>query len=319
MIKKEPIALRVSLTNRCNMQCRYCRPAGHNILYTKRGELLPQVWIERIAHVAEAVPISKLRFTGGEPLLYSGIVDVVAGCADIGISELALTTNGLGLTELAKPLKKAGLERVNVSLDSIRPDVFRQITGSRLDVVLKGISAAKDAGLAIKLNTVVQRGYNSDELAELLQFAASEQIHIRYLEMMPIGPAADEFEADYVSGEEIQEELSKVAELEPLWYKQGDTSRDYRATLKDGSTTTCGFILPTSTPFCEGCRRLRLDSAGRLYGCLAQPDTFPLHESLKMAGCGDLNPLRKQIVEALNIKKRPQAFREQAAMIDIGG
>ena len=117
----------------------------------------------------------------------------------------------------------------------------------------------------------------------------------------------------------IQEELSKVAELEPLWYKQGDTSRDYRATLKDGSTTTCGFILPTSTPFCEGCRRLRLDSAGRLYGCLAQPDTFPLHESLKMAGCGDLNPLRKQIVEALNIKKRPQAFRQQAAMIDIGG
>ena len=315
----EPISLRVSLTNRCNMRCRYCRPAGQGNFEIRNNELSASEWIRRIGYIARATTVEKLRFTGGEPLLYSQIVDVVAGCSRMGIPGLAMTTNAIRLAELAQPLKEAGLQRVNISLDSLRRDVFKEITGRELDDVLTGIEAAKRHGLALKLNTVVQRGYNDDELTDLLEFAAGMQVHIRFLELMPIGPAAADFDDCYVSGEEIREKLKGIADLEPLWYKQGETSRDHKATLRDGRTTVCGFILPTSTPFCKGCRRLRLDPAGRLYGCLAQPDTFPLLNAFASAHQGDLEPIRRKVDEALSIKKRPQEFRQQTSMIEIGG
>jgi cyclic pyranopterin phosphate synthase len=327
MIKKKSISLRVSLTNRCNMRCNYCRPTRStssgqggqgNLSYTN-GELSPEAWVERIGLIKQAIPLEKVRFTGGEPLLYGAVVEVVSGCAGLGIEELALTSNALRLPKYAISLKKAGLKRVNISLDSLNPDTFKTITGSVLEEVLDGIQAAKEAGLAIKLNTVVQRDSNFWELTELLEFAAQQQLHIRFLEMMPIGPAAKDFDRLYVPGEEIREQLLRVADLDPLHYEPGETSRDYRAKLKDGSETYCGFILPTSTPFCDGCRRLRLDSHGRLYGCLAQPDTFPLNDAFESAGVGDLIPLKSRVASALSIKQRTQKFTEQAAMIDIGG
>jgi len=319
MIKKEPISLRVSLTNRCNLRCLYCRPAGSTAFESRRPNQEAAIWIDRIAHIANAVPVGKIRITGGEPLLYPEVVEVVAGCAQLGIPDIALTTNGFRLAELAGPLRKAGLKRINVSLDSLRPETFSRITGGRVEEVLAGIAAAKQAGLALKVNTVVQRGYNLDELTEILEYSAREQIHVRFLEMMPIGPAAADFESLYVSGKEIQERLSEVAELVPLEYIQGETSRDYRAIFPDGSESLCGFILPSSTPFCDGCRRLRLDSAGRLYGCLAQPDTFPLQKALSSAEEGDYKPLQGEISRALSIKKRPQQFSQQSGMVEIGG
>ncbi|MEX0321377.1 MAG: GTP 3',8-cyclase MoaA [Puniceicoccaceae bacterium] len=319
MINKKSISLRVSLTNRCNMRCNYCRPLGQGNTRFPNGELSPDAWVERICLIRQAIPLEKVRFTGGEPLLYSAVVDVVAGCADLGIEELALTTNALRLPRYAKALKEAGLKRVNISLDSLNPETFRKINGSKLEEVLAGIEAAREAGLAIKLNTVVQRDSNFWELTELLEYAASKQLHIRFLEMMPIGPAAKDFDRLYVPGDEIREQLERIAGLEAIPYETGETSRDYRAKLENGTETLCGFILPTSTPFCDGCRRLRLDSHGRLYGCLAQPDTFPLNDAFESAGVGDLIPLKSRVATALSIKKRTQKFTEQAAMIDIGG
>jgi cyclic pyranopterin phosphate synthase len=319
MINQQPISLRISLTNRCNLRCLYCRPPGQVLPKIKRVELSAKAWTERIRYIADAIPVSKIRFTGGEPLLYGEIVEVVAGCATLGYPELALTTNGYRLDALAKPLAEAGLSRVNVSLDSLDPDVFHRMTAGRLNEVLAGIQAAKEAGLKVKLNTVVQRGYNFQEVGDLLGFAAREGVEIRYLEMMPIGPAAKEFDNLYVSGTEIHEQVSTVADLEPLDYILGETSRDHRAVLKDGTETVCGLILPTSKPFCDGCRRLRLDSGGKLYGCLAQPDTFPLLKSFSSAMEGNINPLRDQITDALAIKTRTQKFTEQAAMVEIGG
>jgi cyclic pyranopterin phosphate synthase len=289
------------------------------VFESRHPEQGASTWIERIEHISQAVPVSKIRITGGEPLLYPEVVDVVSGCARLGIPEIALTTNGFRLAELTKPLREAGLQRINISLDSLQPETFHQITGGRLADVLEGIFAAKRAGLALKLNTVVQRGFNFEELTELLEFSAREQIHIRYLEMMPIGPAAADFDSLYVSGMEIKEQLSKLARLEPLEYVRGETSRDYRAILPDGSESLCGFILPTSTPFCDGCRRLRLDAGGRLYGCLAQPDTIPLHKAFSSADRGDFDPLQGEISRALSIKKRPQQFRQQTGMVEIGG
>ncbi len=315
----KPISLRVSLTNRCNMRCRYCRPSGEGNIALRKRELAPEAWLHRISCIASAVAIEKLRFTGGEPLLYSGLLDLVEGCAALQIPGLALTTNAIGLEQLASPLKDAGLERLNISLDSLDPDTFREITGRDLATVLAGILAAHAAGFSIKLNTVVQRGFNDHEAADLVAFAAEHDMHIRFLELMPIGPAASDFDTRYVSGSEVMENLSSEVQFEELWYKQGETSRDYRATLRSGKTVTCGFILPTSKPFCEGCRRLRLDPAGRLYGCLAQPDTFPLLKAFQVADGGDSELIRRTVRDALNIKKRPQAFRQQTAMIEIGG
>ena len=301
------------------MRCRYCRPSGEGNIELRKRELPSGEWLRRIGCIATAVPIEKLRFTGGEPLLYSELIEVVRGCSEMQIPGLALTTNAIGLEDHARPLKNAGLERVNISLDSLDPDTFRKITGRDLSIVLRGIESACDAGLTIKLNAVVQRGYNDHEVVDLLEFAAERKVHLRFLELMPIGPAAADFEACYVSGREVMDNLTQVAEFEPLWYKQGETSRDYRVTLQNGGEVICGFILPTSKPFCEGCGRLRLDPSGRLYGCLAQPDTFPLLQAFDAAEKGDLDPLRTTVREALQIKKRPQAFRQQTAMIEIGG
>lgn len=301
------------------MRCNYCRPKGEGNLRIAHGELSPEAWVERIGLIRQAVPLEKVRFTGGEPLLYGAVVEVVAGCSELGIDELALTSNALRLRKYAKPLAEAGLKRVNISLDSLNPETFRRINGTKLEQVLDGIEAAREAGLKIKLNTVVQRDSNFWELAELLEYAASRQLHIRFLELMPIGPAGKDFDRLYVSGDEIREQLERIAGLDALPYERGETSRDYRAKLNNGSDTLCGFILPTSTPFCDGCRRLRLDSHGRLYGCLAQPDTFPLNDAFESAGVGDLIPLKSRVASALSIKKRTQKFTEQAAMIDIGG
>ena len=315
----KPISLRVSLTNRCNMRCRYCRPSGEGNIELRRRELPVSESLRRLELLSNAIPIEKLRFTGGEPLLYSGLIEVVRGCAALKIPGLALTTNAIGLEEHTETLKQAGLERINISLDSLQPETFRQITGRDLAAVLRGVEAARRAGLSVKLNTVVQRGYNDHEACDLLEFAAERDMHLRFLELMPIGPAAVDFDVRYVSGGEVMESLSRFADLEPLWYRQGETSRDYRAILKNGREVTCGFILPTSTPFCEGCRRLRLDPSGRLFGCLAQPDTFPLIKAFDAAAQGNPEPLRILVGEALMIKKRPQAFRQQTAMIEIGG
>ena len=237
----------------------------------------------------------------------------------MGVPDLALTTNGALLTRKAGALKEAGLQRTNISLDTLHPGSFRHITRGRIGPVLDGIEAAQAAGLEVKLNAVVMRGINDTDVFDLLAFAGERNLPVRFLEMMPIGPAAAEFQRLYVSGAEIMRRMRAQGDLQPLPHQRGDTSRDAIFTDRQGRKTVCGFILPTSQPFCDGCRRLRLSADGNLFGCLAQPDSIDPRAAFERAGAGDLQPLRRCVEQALRMKQRSQRFREQRAMVRMGG
>jgi len=296
------ISLRVSLTDACQFRCVYCRPPG-TATPSRHAPVPPATWIRRIRRVQSHATIEKLRFTGGEPLLYPHLEAVIGETAELGIADLSMTTNALGLAPIAIALREAGLRRVNISLDSLDPDTFSKMNANPLAPVLAGVDAALEAGLRVKLNAVILRGHNDEELLDLAEYATEKGVTLRYLELMPIGPTARDFDALYVSGAEMKERLGEHLGWSELPYRQGETSRDFRGRWPDGRELTCGFILPTSRPFCEGCRRLRLTADGRMAGCLAQPDRFDLEE----------------VEAALAAKERPQRFAEQSAMVSIGG
>lgn len=313
-----PISLRVSLTESCRLRCLYCRPA--HVALTTSGAVAPwPEWLRRIRSPAAVVPVAKVRFTGGEPLLYPELLPLIDACAAAGLPDLALTTNGFRLAPVAAQLAGVGLKRVNISLDALTPATLQRMTGARLEKVIAAVDAALQAGLAVKLNTVVLRGINDGELPALLRFAANRGVPIRFLELMPIGPVARDFNERYVSGAEIKARLAGDFELEALPYRQGETSRDFRVALPNGSAAVCGLIMPTSTPFCDGCRRLRLTADGSLLGCLAQPDSAKLDTAIAAQETGNPNPLRKLVGQALLIKQKSRRFEAQRTMVRVGG
>jgi len=313
-----PLSLRVSLNERCQLRCRYCRPA-HAVLPPPGADRPPEDWLRRLTLLAAAVPLERVRLTGGEPLLYSELLPLVEGCARAGLPDLALTTNGFRLAAAAQALRDAGLRRVNISLDSLDPKRFRLMTGAGPGPVLAAVEAAVAAGLAVKLNAVILRGLNDEDLPALLGYAAERGVEIRFLELMPIGPAGAEFERLFVSGREMKERLAEGVRLAPLPYEPGATSRDFVATLADGRQVRCGFILPTSEPFCNGCRRLRLAADGTVMGCLAQPERLAMDTAMAAAERGDPEPLRALVRGALSAKERGRDFRSQTAMVRVGG
>lgn len=300
------------------MRCSYCRPDDESSA-SRSNELEPAEWLRRLRAIHSAVPIAKLRFTGGEPLLYRHTEEVVAGALSMGIGEVALTTNALLLEGRARRLADAGLQRVNISLDSFDPRTFEAMTGAPIARALEGIDAAIEAGFVVKLNAVVLRGQNDHELVPMLRRAASLGVELRFLEMMPIGPVGGVFDAQYVSGTEMLERVRAELSLVPEIVVPGETSRTFRVLWPDGSTSRCGFVLPVSKPFCEGCTRLRLTSTGELLGCLSQPDSVSLSRAFDAADEGDLAPLRRKIMVAMGAKGKPQRFRSQRAMTVLGG
>lgn len=318
MASGDGISLRVSLLHECQMRCGYCRPGETGRVLPVRG-LRPAAWMRRIRAIAGAVPVTRIRLTGGEPLLYDGLEEVIGGCARLGVPDIAMTSNGLGLARRAWTLRESGLGRVNISLDGVDPAVFRTITGASLAPVLRGIDAAVDAGFPVKLNAVVMRGLNDAGAIDLLAYAADKGVPIRFLEMMPIGAAAATFKDHYISGREIMDRLRAQVSLAPLPYTLGATSRDFQAHWPDGRTAVCGFILPTSTPFCDGCRRLRLNADGELLGCLAQPDRLDIDKAVAAAEDGDFEPMRAALSAAMAVKQRPPAFESQQSMVRVGG
>ncbi len=313
-----PVVLRVSLTTACGLRCRYCRPAG-----AKARSMSPTPWpqwLRRLAAVAAAVNVTRIRFTGGEPLRYPDILPLVRACASSSMPELALTTNGVGLADVARKLADAGLRRVNISLDAVDKKIYRAVTGAAPAGVFTGIDAAIDAGHTVKLNAVILRGLNDQELLPLLRFAAARGIAIRYLEMMPIGPAAADFHHYYLSGAAMMQQMEQEGvSFTPLPYAPGATSRDFEARLPDGGVARCGFILPASRPFCEDCRRLRLTADGQLMGCLAQPDAAALDIAVAAVEAGDVQPMQHLIGQALAVKTRQQRFADQRIMQAVGG
>jgi cyclic pyranopterin phosphate synthase len=288
--------LRVSLTDACNLRCIYCMP--EDIQFRPASALMRDDEILTLVRVAASLGVDKIRLTGGEPTVRRGVVDLVREIKNIpGIERIVMTTNGLRLTELAGPLAQAGLAQVNISIDSLDPDKFRRITRrGDLEEVWHGIAAAEAAGLRpIKLNSVVTRGFNDDEVADLARLSIHNDWDVRFIEMMPLGSVADFQRDQVVSSTETKARIEAVLgplELMP-GYNGHDPARSYRL---PGARGTLGFISSVGEPFCAGCNRLRLTADGKLRLCLLRDDEADLLTPLR-AGA-DFESLRRLMAEA---------------------
>jgi GTP 3',8-cyclase len=261
--------LRVSLTDRCNFRCVYCIPDEHND-WMPRHEILSYEEIETIVRAAVELGIEKVRLTGGEPLLRRDLPVLVEKLAAIpDLEDLALTTNAYYLPEKAGELARAGLGRVTVSLDSLRAAKFSLLTGrAALAKVLAGVDAARSAGLGpVKINCVVMRGFNDDEVVDFAEFARANDLRVRFIEYMPLDGKPDWDRRLVVSGAEMLAMLRERFVLEPVEPSSAsETARRYR--FADGAPGEMGFITTITEPFCDGCSRLRLTADGQLRTCL---------------------------------------------------
>ncbi|MDQ6969709.1 MAG: GTP 3',8-cyclase MoaA [Mariprofundus sp.] len=318
--------LRISVTDRCNMRCDYCRPAADAYQAEPRDHILSYEEIERIARVAAAMGVSKLRITGGEPLVRRDLLTLVEKLAAIpGITDLSMTTNATLLAKYAKDLAAAGLTRINVSLDSLNALRFRKLTGGELAPVLAGIKAANTAGLTpIKLNAVLMRGINAgdehSEVAELIDFASEHGATIRFIELMPMKQGMD-WDAHYISIDEVlqRDDVRQRVDVDAA-LTTGNTAARYLP-LKNGSGDV-GFIMPMSERFCEGCNRLRLTSDGGLRSCLPADDQLNLRDLIRRGGSDD--DIRAVFLRSALIKPEIgiydfDAESEKRSMIHIGG
>ncbi len=317
---RSPLFLRVSVTDRCWMRCVYCAPADSLAHATPEEVLSYQEIVHIVCAIEARYGLAQVRLTGGEPLVRAGVEELVAMLAAAGVVDIALTTNGQRLAEMAGPLRQAGLNRINISLDSLNPATFFAITrGGILEKTLTGIAAARGAGLdPVKLNTVVLRGQNDHEVADLVRFAIEHGCQVRFLELMPIGAAAAGFEESFVASAEVRARLAREFALTPLPVDPQGTSRNYVAGNGCGQTAIVGFISPSSEPFCAGCRRLRLTATGVLIGCLARAAGVPLAPLVRGAEL-DTEALCAAVDQALGMKRRDGEFIQPWAMVGIGG
>lgn len=300
--------LRVSLTDRCNFRCFYCLPHGEPPIAPKE-QMLSYEEIERACEIFVALGIEKLRLTGGEPMMRKDIETIIRKLSDLkkdGLIDLALTTNGYFLPERAQSLKEAGLDRITISLDSLKRDVFKKMTGvDVLDKVLAGISAAKEANLQpIKINAVIVRGHNEDEVADFAAFAREHDVKMRFIEYMPLDSGHDWSRTDVVSGKEIRERIEERFPLVKVDVVRGsDTSSRYR--FADGAPGEVGIIAPVTEPFCGACSRIRLTADGQIRTCLFSTVEHSLRDVLRSGAS------REDIIEYIEsvvLKKEPRHY-----------
>ncbi len=272
--------LRVSLLKGCNLSCRYCMPER---IPFRMNEVLTPVEIERLVGRFTSRGVEKLRLTGGEPTIRPDVVEIAARLAQLpGVRDMALSTNAVRLRKLAAPLFAAGVRRMNVSLDSLKPETFKRITGfDELHKVLDGIEAARAAGFhPIKLNTVVMRGVNDDEVEDLAQFAAAGGLELRFIEMMPTGATHGIQPDHFVSNQDVLARLGGEARWEALGARShAGPARNYRDRHVPEAPLV-GFINPLSQNFCADCNRLRLTADGKLRTCLFGREDAPLRQHL---------------------------------------
>ncbi|NUM52945.1 MAG: GTP 3',8-cyclase MoaA [Candidatus Hydrogenedentes bacterium] len=293
--------LRISVTDKCNLRCTYCMPADHyhdSYEFLTRAELLSFEEIARVARLFVQAGVSKLRITGGEPLLRKDLPVLIAMLREIpGVMDLALTTNGILLPQLADALKVAGLDRVTVSLDSLDDEVFKRMNGRNVSVqtVLDGIRAAEDAGLGpIKINTVVQRGVNEDGVLALAQRFRGTGAVLRFIEYMDVGNCNGWREDAVVTSRSVRDRIAAQYPLLPLGANyHGEVAERYR--YADG-TGEIGFISSVSQPFCGSCTRARLSADGQVFTCLFASRGTDLRTALRNGGSDeDLNGILYEV------------------------
>jgi cyclic pyranopterin phosphate synthase len=310
--------LRVSLTDKCNLRCTYCMPA-EGLPWLPTPELLTDDELVRLVTVAASLGVRTVRLTGGEPLIRPGLPGLIARLA--GLVELSLTTNGLGLTRLAQPLADAGLRRVNVSLDTLRPDRFLELTRrDRFAEVVAGLAAAAAAGLSpVKVNTVLMRGVNEDEALDLLDWCLERGYELRFIEQMPLDPQHAWDRAVMVTAEEILERLSLRHTLTSA--ERGSAPAE--VWLVDGGPARVGVVGSVTRPFCESCDRIRLTADGQLRNCLFAREESDLRTALR-AGATDAE-LAVRMQAAVRAKKaghgidEPDFLQPDRPMSAIGG
>ncbi len=303
--------VRLSVTDKCDLRCFYCLPKGFKAFEE------PEHWlsfdeIERVLRVFGELGVARVRITGGEPLLRKNLAGLAARLKRLpGIDDLSLSTNATQLPKQALALKQAGVTRINVSLDSLQPERFHDITGGCLQDVLDGLAAAKEAGFhPIKINMVAMRGVNEDEIEDMVEFCIEHDFTLRLIETMPMGRTGRAAMDHYLDLQQVRERLAQKYELIPSVMPGGGPARYTRVAATD---VRIGFITPISQHFCATCNRVRLSVDGTLYLCLGQEDKLELRPLLR-AGVSD-GELKQAILEAITRKPERHEFREKPAQV----
>lgn len=298
--------VRISVTDRCDFRCVYCM--REDMQFVPRARILTLEEIAELGAAFTELGVSKIRVTGGEPLVRRNVLELFNNLGALpGLRELVLTTNGSQLQKMAAPLRAAGVKRINISLDSLDAERFRAITRvGELERVLEGIEAAREAGFArIKINTVLLRGRNDDELFDLLTFVRERGLDISFIEEMPLGEVGDRDRfAAYISSDELLARITERYTLAPTTEQTGGPSRYYRF---DDCESRVGFISPHSHNFCDTCNRVRVTAEGRLLLCLGQEHSADLRAVLR-AHPGDRERLKREIVAAMDLKPKGHEF-----------
>jgi cyclic pyranopterin phosphate synthase len=315
--------LRLSVTDRCNFRCVYCMPE-EGITFLARGEILSFEEITRVARVARDLGVTSVRLTGGEPLVRKDIVELVRQVASVGFDDAALTSNGTGLARLAKPLAEAGLQRVNISCDSLRPERFAQIRRrGELATVLAAMDAAEAAGLVpLKVNVVVMRGVNDDEVIDLCAFAREHGRMVRFIEYMPLDADGHWDRTQVVAAEEILARISDEWPLVACDPTGSDPAPAERYRFADGRGEI-GVVASVTRPFCGTCNRLRLTADGAIRNCLFSDDELSVRDVMRNQGTDEelATVLRRAVWAKLpgHAINDPGFLRPVRSMSMIGG
>ena len=278
--------LRISLTDKCNMRCVYCMT--EDMVFQPNEELLTTAEIRRLVQIFARAGVDKIRLTGGEPTVHPDLLAIVRDIRAAGITRISMTTNGLRLAELAVPLRQAGLERVNVSVDTLDPERFHRVTRwGHLAKVLDGVYAAEAAGLTpVKINAVVARGFNEQDIAELARLTLSHPWQVRFIEMMPFGDVAEFAQNATISQAEIMRRIEEeVGALHPI--AEGRLDGEARLYQLEGAQAAVGFISTLTNPFCASCSRVRLTADGHLRLCLLRDDDGDVLTPLRRGATDD--------------------------------
>ena len=287
--------VRLSVTDRCDLRCRYCM--AERMQFLPKREILTLEEMAALADILIARGVRKIRLTGGEPLVRKGVMELVRmlgkriGC---GLDELVLTTNGTRLERFAGELHDAGVRRINVSLDSRKPDLFGHITrGGDLSQVLRGIEAALTAGLAVKINMVALAGINEGEIADMLRWCAAMALDLTLIETMPLGEVEDDRTDHYLPLDRVKRRLEERFTLVPSTRRTGGPARYFEVVEL---RSRLGLITPLTDNFCDGCNRIRIAATGTVYGCLGHDQKVELRDAIRLGGAQAVDELLDRLL-----------------------
>ena len=299
--------LRLSVTDKCNLRCFYCMPKGFKD-FEQPEHWLNNYEIERVIKAFTELGVTRVRLTGGEPLLRKDITALAQRLTALpGLDDLSLSTNAVLLAKHSKDLKNAGVSRINVSLDSLKAERFKAITGGDLQPVLDGLIVARQSGFSpIKINMVAMKGINDDEFEDMVEFCLQHDFTLRFIETMPMGATGDDASDHYLDLQTVKQQLSKRYELIPGMMPGGGPAR--YAQVKN-TNLRIGFITPISQHFCETCNRVRLSVDGTLYLCLGQDDKIELRPLLRNGISNE--ELKSVLINAISLKPEKHEFKEK--------